>query len=273
MPAVQLIQLKKQASDLAAQFDQVDDFVASLQVLFEKYSDLTFHAGLAVKSSSLLPSYHCPDLVIKEIELTLGPLCASQPQNALTIIDRLWVEEYLEPRQLACRLLGRTALEPIQPVLERLENWSLTAEDASLTKLLLDSGSQGLRREAPDQWLDILRDWMNSTQLALRSNALAALLPFIQDREYENLPVIYSLITPALQHNAANLSSELQRALTALARRSPIETGYFLRQILATNNDPALQRLVRRCLPAFPAENQARLKSALQSRPTHVKDA
>ncbi len=185
----------------------------------------------------------------------------------------MWGEAYLEPRQLACRLLGRTALEPAQPVLDRLENWSLTAEDASLTRLLLDSGSQRLRHEAAQRWLDILGSWMNSTDLALRSNAMLGLYPFIQDREFENLPVVFNLITPALQHNAANLSAELQKALYALARRSPIETGYFLRQILATASDPALQRLVRRCLPAFPVETQARLKIALQTRPAPLKDA
>ncbi|GAP15267.1 DNA alkylation repair enzyme [Longilinea arvoryzae] len=273
MPAVQLIRLKKQAAELATLFSQPADFVAKLRSIFEQYSDLTFHAGQAAKPASLLPSYHCSDLIIKEIELSLAPLCASQPQEALAMIDRLWVEEYLEPRQLACRLIGRTALEPFQPVLERLESWSLTAADTSLTKLLLDLGSQRLRHEAPDRWLDILRNWMESSNLALRSNALTALLPFIQDREYENLPVVFNLITPALQQNAANLSSELQKALTSLARRSSVETGYFLRQILATSSEPALQRLVRRCLPAFPVQTQARLKTAMQTRPPSNQDA
>lgn len=267
MPAVQLVRLKKQIAELAPQFSQAADFISNLRFIFEQYSDLTFHPGQAAKPASLLPSYHCSPLLMKELELSLAPLCASRPQEALAIIDRLWVEKYLEPRQLACHLLGQTALEPVQAVLDRMESWPLDAEDSNLTILLLDRGSQRLRREAPNRWLDVLRDWMGSTDLERQKIALTAILPFTQDREFENLPAIFTLITPALRQNTANLSAELQKSINSLARRSPIETSYFLRQVLATSTEPALQRLVRRCLPAFPTEIQARLKSALQSRP------
>lgn len=273
MPAVQLIRLKKQLEGLSASFDRPADLIAHLRDLFEQYGDQTYRAGQAMKPKSLLPSYHAPGMVMKQLELSLAPLCAARPAEALAIIDLLWSDDYLELRQLACFLLGQTALDPLQAVLERLERWSTSAKDHSLVNLLLDLGSQRMRREAPDRWLDVLRDWMNSSDLELHRNALVALLPFIQDREYENLPVAFNLIIPALQHNAAELSSELQETLRALARRSTVETGFFLRQILTTSSEPALLRLVRRCLPAFPPETQARLKAALQARPAPPGDA
>lgn len=265
MPAVSLTRLNKQVASLVDLFGQPAEFTSALRSIFEQYSDLTYRAGQGIKAPSLLPSYHMPALVMKTLELNLATLSASQPQNCLEIADRLWADRYLEMRQFACILLGQAALAPLQPVLNRLENWSATSDDYNLVTFLLDRGSQRMRREAPNRWLDVLRDWMNSPNQALRHNGLTALLPLIQDRTYENLPAIFNLVTPALQQDANDLSAELQKALTMMARRSPMETGYFLRQITATTDDPALRRLIRRCLPAFPPETQTRLKTALLS--------
>jgi hypothetical protein len=267
MPAVQLVRLKKQLEDLTALFAQPEAFVVRLRSIFEQYGDLTYHAGQATKPASLLLAYRAPAMLMKQLEVNLAPLCGSFPQEALAIIDQLWQDDFLEPRQLACFLLGQTALAPLQAVLNRLESWPKNTTDSQLIDALFSSGSQRLRREAPDRWLDVLRDWMGTSDLPMHKYALIALLPFILDREFENLPVVYNLITPALQQDSDNLQSELQKVLTSLARRSPVETGYFLRQILATNNEPTLQRLIRRCLPSFPLEIQIRLKGALQVRP------
>ena len=64
----------------------------------------------------------------------------------------------------------------------------------------------------------------------------------------------------------ANLQSELLAVLQALARRSPAETAYFLRQILTLVSDPLIPRLIRRCLPSFSPETQVGLRAALKSR-------
>jgi len=272
MPAIQLVRLKKQLEELNGFFAKPDDFITRLRSIFEQYGDLTYHAGQATKPASLLLSYHVPAILMKQLEVNLAPLCGSRPQEALANIDLLWQGEFLELRQLACFLLGQTDLSPLQAVLNRLESWPKGTQDSQLIEALFSSGSQRLRREAPDRWLDVLRDWMGTTNLSLHKNALIALLPFVQDREFENLPVVYNLITPALQQDSDNLSSELQKVLVSLARRSPVETGYFLRQILATNSELSLQRLVRRCLPSFPLVTQVRLKTALQARSTPQRD-
>jgi hypothetical protein len=51
-------------------------------------------------------------------------------------------------------------------------------------------------------------------------------------------------------------------ALNALARRSPKETAYFLRQMAEIPNSPDAAWLIRRCLPEFPPEIQPGLRSA-----------
>jgi hypothetical protein len=265
MPAVQLTRLKKQLDELTAHFSEPESFFTCLRALFEQYGDLTYRTGQALKPVSLLPGYRVSRLVMKQLELSLAPFCAAYPQESLTIADSLWQDKFFEPRQLACFMLGQTALDPLQEVLTRLEHWSMDAEDNSLLSTLLDQGSQRLRREAPDRWLDVLHDWMGSSNLAMRQHALMALLPFIQDREFENLPAVFSLVSPDLQQNAVDLPADLLKVLNALARRSPVETGYILRQVLATSNEAAFHRLVRRCLSAFPADIQVRLKTALQA--------
>jgi hypothetical protein len=94
---------------------------------------------------------------------------------------------------------------------------------------------------------------------------LKALLPAIHDREFENLPPVYQMVSPLVQTPSPSLQSELDITIQALARRSPTETAYFLRQVLGTGTGINTVRMVRRALPAFSEELQEGLKTAMKN--------
>jgi hypothetical protein len=67
------------------------------------------------------------------------------------------------------------------------------------------------------------------------------------------------------QASPTGLHAELVEVAKALVQRSPVETGYFLRQILTLSSNPNTARVVRRLLPEFSPELQASLRKVFQN--------
>jgi hypothetical protein len=266
MPAVQLPRLKEQISKLAWHFTRPVEFQKQLHALFDLYSDRTYRPGQAVKARPLILTYHVAPLVIRQINHDLGHLCEENPGAALALVDELWKDSYLEPRLLAASLLGQTSLTPPEPVLERILAWTGRDIDTQLLEILTSRGSIRLRREQPERWLVLIEQWLSDPQNEIQEVGLKALIPLIQDREFENIPRIFRLLGPLVQNAPKTLYSELTEVLTELARRAPAESAYFLRQMMSIGNNMATTRLVRRCLPAFNEEMQINLRKILTNR-------
>jgi hypothetical protein len=130
---------------------------------------------------------------------------------------------------------------------------------------LFRSGMTSLRRTAPQAMFQLFEEWVNSPQAAVQSMGVRALIPVIEDQAFENLPPVFRLISPLVQQLPAALFTDLQAVIEALAKRTPVETAYFLRQALGMAPGPGMARLVRRCLPCFNPAQQASLRAALQA--------
>lgn len=270
MPAIQLDRLKGEISQLAWVFTDPEAFQKRLTDLLEKHSDRTYRAGQAVRARPLILTYHAPVMVLRQMEQELGRLCQEQPAAALALVDLLWKNPYLEPRQLAAALLGSIPLTQVEAVVERLLAWCQPEVDGTSLDTLVDRGSQLLRRQQPERWLGIIETWLGGHDLLIQEIGLKAARPMIADREFENLPRIFRMIGPLVQAAPNELQGELNRCLDTLARRSPSECAYFLRQMLSISGKSATARLVRRCLPVFPEELQAGLRKALAARSSAV---
>jgi hypothetical protein len=94
-----------------------------------------------------------------------------------------------------------------------------------------------------------------------------ALQGVIEDRDFENLPVVFRLLTIPIETTNRSTFHELELLITALARRTPVETVYFLRQCYNRSENPMLARLIRKCLPEFTADLQISLRRVIQDRP------
>jgi hypothetical protein len=266
MPAVSLNRLKNQIAGLAWKFTSPDDFRRAVRDLFELYADRAYRAGEVVQAERKALAYHSPPLVLRQLELELGQHIQENPEAALSAADALWQDEYLELRLVAAFLLGQAPVDNPQPVLRRLNDWCQAKEDRQALDGLLNRGSERLRREQPERWFELIQDWVNQGRPQYDSMALRALLPAIRDRQFENIPPIYQVIGPLLSASTAAVQSNLFEVLKALARRSPVETAYFLRQAVSLNPNPAVLRSVRRALPAFPENIGEGLRAVLKNR-------
>jgi hypothetical protein len=93
---------------------------------------------------------------------------------------------------------------------------------------------------------------------------LRALLPLVENPQFENLPVFFRLVQPLACNVPPGLKPDLLDVLTALAHRSPNETAYFLRQTLIYPDAPDIAWLIRQLLNEFPPEQQEMLHNVVK---------
>lgn len=265
MPAAELSRLRAQINGLIAQFKDPVALRRGLRDLLEMYANWAYRPGKALQPQPLLPSYRVPPLVMQQLELELSRTCQEMPVEALAVVEELWRDGYLEPRQLAAMLLGAIPISQAEAVLAKICAWAQPAENFRMIDTLFRCGTISIRHSAPEQLTPVLEEWLTASAIETQVMGIRALIPLIEDMQFANLPIIYRLLGPLVQNATPGLQTELQSALEALVRRSPTETAFFLRQSLGVTAQPATARMIRRCLPLFDVGLQTSLRAALQA--------
>ena len=265
MPAVQLSRLAQQIDVLVWQFTRPADFLQRLRDLFEYYADRVFKAGQAVPPATLVPSYHIPPIIMRQLEVELRQPCTQHPAAAFALVEALWGESMLEYRLLASILLGMVPLHPPDQVVECIRTFAVPKTDSQIIEALLENSGRSLRQEMPDIWINLIESWANSPSYAYQAIALKAIKISTNDEKFENFPPLFRIFSAILQIGPSALQAEMQTTLMALLDYSPKEMVYLLRQVLLITSSPTTKRLVRLSLSHVPPEYQNSLRQALQS--------
>lgn len=263
MPAIDLARLKKQTARLADLFDQPTDFLREHREILDHYVNRTLRSQ-SVAPSSVLPTYRTPTVVLRQIENELGPRAEKQPLQALELADALWDEGWLETRLLAAFLLGRIPPQE-ERLLARLTAWTQAVRDPSVRAALLTTSLTRLRRETPDLFLVLVKEWLYPARKRMWSNGIQALVPLVSAGDFDNLPPIFEIISPILKASPAALQFDLQELLAALYKKSPDETLYFIQQVLKSTRSELPATSLRRMLPDLPQDFQAGLREVLRN--------
>jgi hypothetical protein len=177
---------------------------------------LDFYVNYTVRNPSAnaprvnLQSYRTPSVVVKQIELELSRL-AEKNENAdaaLDLADHLWDEAYLETRLLAAYLLGHIPPQE-ERLLTRLTAWTQQIHEVDLRAELLNSSLSRMRKEAPDQFLDLIGEWLKPNRSQLWPNGIQAVISALSDPEFTNLPPLLQ----AVESIVVAAPSKLQREL------------------------------------------------------------
>src|SRR5215208_5377651 len=262
MPAIDLARLKKQTAQLADLFNQPVVFLRELREVLEFYINRTLRS-LSVAPSSVLPTYRTPVVVLRQIEKELGPAAERQPIQALELADALWDEGWLETRLFAAFLLGRIPPQE-ERLLARLTAWTQAVRDPEVRAALLTTSLTRLRKETPDLFLILVREWLHPARQRMWSNGIQALVPLISSREFDNLPPIFEIVEPIIKASPAALQFDLQELIITLYQASPDETTYFLQQILQKTKSPLPAIALRRMSPDLPQELQTSLREIIR---------
>jgi len=262
MPAIDLARLKKQTARLADIFDQPNAFLRELRDVLEFYVNRTLRSQ-SVAPSSVLPTYRTPVVVLRQIETEIGTVAERQPIQALELADALWDEGWLETRLLAAFLLGRIPPQE-ERLLARLTAWTQAVRDPEVRAALLTTSLTRLRKETPDLFLILVKEWLHPARQRMWSNGIQALVPLISSPDFDNLPPIFDIVEPVIKTSPGTLQFDLQELITVLYEASPEETIYFLQQILKESKSPLPAVALRRMSPELPPELQSNLREMLR---------
>lgn len=270
MPAIQPARLHQQVAQLAERQADPPAFVRGLHVLLEFYADRTRRPGQSGYSSPLLTSYRVQPAVLREVAQSLAPVFEKDQAAGLALVDGLYAEPVLEFRLLAARLLGQLSLEFSREVFNRLDQWIAQPAPAkarlspSDIKVILDYATATLRRQAPLEVVQQAQAWLDSNRLVARQAGLLTLILLARETDFDNLPLIFRLAQPFLTRIPSSLRPDVSELIRLLARRSPQETAYALRQALSMPEHPDTPWLIRQVLDEFPPEQQAGLRQQSQ---------
>ena len=180
MPAIDLARLRKQANRLADFFFLPDEFMKHLREVLEFYVNHTLRTKQNIAPGSNLKTYRTPAAVVTQIENELSAIAEANPEHALALADILWDEGALETRLLAAFLLGRIPPQE-ERLLPRLTAWTQQVRDTDVRSALLSTSLARMRKETPNQFLALVREYLHPERSQTWSNGIQALLPMIAD--------------------------------------------------------------------------------------------
>jgi hypothetical protein len=266
MPAIDLARLRKQANRLADFFFLPDEFMKHLREILDFYVNYTLRTKEKVAPGSNLKTYRTPSAVLTHIENELYKVAGENPHFALELADRLWDEGALETGLLAAFLLGRIPPQE-ERLIPRLTAWTQQVRDPDVRSALLSTSLTRMRKETPDQFLALIREYLHPARLQTWSNGIQALLPMISDTNYANLPPILDMIEPVIQEAPSIIQNNLADLIIALYRASANETTFMLKHTLANSQNPMTEVTLRRISSSFPPALQQDLFELLRAKP------
>lgn len=269
MPAIDLARLRKQANRLADFFFLPDEFMKHLREMLDFYVNHSLRTKENVAPGSNLKTYRTPPAVLTQIENELRAVAEANPEFALDLADTLWDEGALETRLLAAYLLGRIPPQE-ERLLPRLSAWTQQVRDPDVRSALLSTSLTRMRKETPEQFLNLVREYLHPARMRTWPNGIQALLPMIADTTNVNLPPIFDIVEPIIEEAPSNLQNDLAELIIALYRASANETIYMLKHVLADTQNPMTVITLRRAAVSFPPPLQLTLRDLLRPQPLFI---
>ncbi|NWF64619.1 MAG: alpha/beta hydrolase [Chloroflexi bacterium] len=263
MPAIDLTRLRKQAARLADFFFLPDEFMKHLREILEFYVNYTLRTVENVAPGSNLKTYRTPPAVLTQIQNELRLKAEENPHFALELADVLWDEGALETRLLAAYLLGRIPPQE-ERLLPRITAWTQQIRDPEVRAALLTTSLTRMRKETPNQFLALVREYLHPERSRTWSNGIQALIPMIADSDFENLPAIFDLVEPIIEEAPSTLQYDLTDLIVTLYRASPNETIFMLKHVLSATENQMTAVTMRRISPDFPPSLQKELRDLLR---------
>ena len=266
MPAIQPTLLRRQAALLAEQFNQPVIYIRSLHHLLDYYAERARRTGQGGRSLPLIESYRVKPPVLRQIVFELTPIITENPQEAIILCDKLWVEPVYEFRMIAVMILGVVPPLPPEPIIQRLNQWVGERPEENLLNSILEQGCKNLRQQHPELFLDLVAGWLSKSETTYQQIGMRAMLSLVNDPDFDNFPIIFRHIQPYVVSVPSFLRPDLLGLLQSLAIRSPQETAYFLRHQLSDPAQKDVAFLIRQTAASFPDDIRQRLLNLVRIR-------
>ncbi len=262
MPAVELTVLNSRLQPLQLYRSDPKVYLHKLEDLLGMYSSEKTKQGDNIPIHTLLPRINVPDLVLEKIVETFPTLAQDFTENAITILDALWVREELEFKLLALNLLLCLPSSKTDEINRRLPLWITSTDEEILHSVILTQIPFSRKETSPSMQLFIER-MINTGDPELRRLAFRTLSKVIEQKKFFNLPWVFNLITPFVEEASIKSYGQLNPLMSALIKKSEIETAAFLCEMYIHTNSEKAKKYIRKITPFFTPENQKYLIEVL----------
>jgi hypothetical protein len=264
MPAIQLSKLKNQINQVVAQFNHPDIFLHELRGLSEFYANRVHRVGLMGEPEPIQNHFNLPKPFLRQLQLAIIDLPAIYPDEAVTLARKLWNQPYYEFQLLSAYLLGFVPITRATEVLHIIQQFALSCQDKNILMELAEASSNKIGHEHPDLLLKQIEEWMDCPEKNLNRLGLYALAKVSDEKDFENLPGVFTLIAPLTRKIDKRFKNEILQVVISITKRSPTETAYLLKNNWTIFNQPDTAWLIRQCLEYFPAELRKSLQEIIR---------
>jgi hypothetical protein len=264
MTAVNPTRLRFQIEGLLSFFETPQAFRRKLHDLFAMYGNQTMRFGDTASSIPLLPMYHLPHPVLRQLKFDIKPKIQANPETALVLADELWQDDFFEVLQVAIFILGNIPADDPDILVQRLRIWLSPVTDPVIAAELFSEGTQYLHSQFPRDWEILIQSFLSDENPKLVNFGLIGLREGLKYPTFSNLPGIFRLVSPFIRDPNPDIMRSLEKLIQALTLHSPTETFFFLKQMVAVSHSPDTARLIKTCIKFFPESLQQDLKSALK---------
>ena len=264
MAAIDLTRLNKQIETLKEAFAQPAEFRLQLHAVLQFYHRYAHRKQKDSVPISFMQAYDLPEQILPQIANGLSLRARQDVNETLAVVDELWLDDHFEARDLAAHLIGQVPVSASQEIYQRLTQWVSVPTDRAVVRSIFTKSSQRLRAEAPKGWVDFVGSLLASSSERAQNHGLYALSLLATQSDSDDLPQFFHWIRPFIQSDQNLIQSNLSLAVAALARRSPTETAYILKEVMSDTDGSGIERRVRSYLPFFEAELGQSLQNSLR---------
>lgn len=251
MAAIDLTRLNKQIESLKDVFSQPAEFRNRLHETLQFYHRYAHRQHKDAVPVSFMRVYDLPEQILPQVANGLSLKARQDAGETLAVVDELWQDEHFEARDLAAHLLGQVPLAAREMVFQRISQWSSVPMDRAVTKSVFSKGCQRLRSEDPQGWTEFVGNLLASPLERQQNHGLYALSLLVEQAHSDQLPQFFRWIRPFIQSDQTLIQPNLSQVVANLAKRSPSETAYVLKEVLSDTDGSGIEQRVRSYLQYF----------------------
>ncbi len=271
MAAIDLTRLNKQIEGLKEVFAQPVEFRRQFHEILQFYHRYAHRQHKDAVPVSFMRVYNLPDQVLPHIANGLSLKSRQDEVETLAVVDELWLDEHYEARDLATHLLGQVPSTSSTAVYDRIRQWSSAPMDRAVVSAVFSKASQRLNSEDPKGWTEFIGNLLANPLEHMQNHALYALALLVEQSHSDQLPLFFRWIRPFLQSDQTLIQPNLSRVIAVLARRSPAETAYILKEVLSDTEGTGIEQRVRSYLPFFEEEVGQGLQASIRMHQKRIK--
>jgi hypothetical protein len=264
MPAIHPTRLKIQTSELVQTANNAEEFCLAYHEFLDFYADRTYRPGKVGEPPPLMRAYKVPQPVLRAVNKQIGEWARENRQEALNLIDALWLQSFLEFRLTAASLMGQIEPSPVKHIISRVQGWIQPNTEERLVNALINQGLQRILIEKQAQYVHQIDIWLRSRDIERNRLGLKASPPLIARRDFDDYPLLYNALIRLMRQQNSPVRREILSVIGNLAEKTPDETAFFLENALKSSPDNTqMAWYVRNSLNYFPDNTRLQLRKAL----------